>query len=110
VSPFTASERHFAIHFPYGWKEADEVWIKLPEGFVLDNADNPGGLDFGETGSYKLKMQVTKGAEPEFHLSREFTFGNKGILFIDAKNYPVLKRIFGVVQTQDSHTISLKGN
>jgi hypothetical protein len=110
VSPFTASERRFPIHFPYGWKEVDEVRIALPEGFVLDNADNPGGLDFGETGSYKLKMQVTKGGEPEFQLFREFTFGNKGILFIEAKNYPVLKRVFGVVQTQDSHTISLKGN
>jgi len=110
VSPFTASERHFPIHFPYAWKEVDEVWIALPEGFVLDNADNPGGLDFGEIGSYKLKMEVTKSAEPEFHLFREFAFGNKGILFIDAKNYAVLKRVFGVVQTQDSHTISLKGN
>lgn len=109
VSPFTASERKFPIYFPYGWKEMDEVQIALPEGFVLDNADNPGGLDFGDIGSYRLKMQVTQGAEPEFHFTREFTFGNKGILFIDAKNYQVVKKVFGIVQTQDAHTISLKG-
>jgi hypothetical protein len=110
VSPFTASERRFPIQFPYAWKEIDEVHLVLPEGFALDNADSPGGLDFGDIGSYKLQMKFTKGTEAEFHLSREFTFGNKGILFIEAKNYPVLKKVFGIVQTNDAHTISLKGN
>ena len=109
-SPFTAAERRFPVNFPYAWKESDEVDIGLPEGYELDNADSPGDLQFGEPGSYKLRMAVTKGAEREFQLFREFTFGNKGILFIDAKNYSVVKRVFDEVQARDGHTISLKGN
>jgi len=110
ASPFTAAERRFPINFPYAWQEVDDVHIRLPEGFVLDNADSPGGLDFGDAGSYRLEMRVANGAEPEFLLSRVFTFGNKGILFIEAKNYPTLKKVFDTVQVRDAHAISLKGN
>lgn len=109
-SPFSASERRFPVDFPYGWQEVDEVHIRLPEGFSLDNADNPGGLDFGEPGSYRLQMGITKGAEPEFQMHREFTFGNKGLLLFQAESYATLKRIFDSIQVRDTHTISLKGN
>ena len=110
ASPFTAAERRFPINFPYAWQEIDDIRIRLPEGFVLDNADSPGNLDFGDPGSYKLEMRVSNGAEPEFLLKRVFTFGNKGILFIEAKNYSVLKKVFDTIQVRDAHTISLKGN
>jgi len=55
-------------------------------------------------------MGVTKGAEPEFQMHREFTFGNKGLLFFKAESYATLKRIFDSIQVRDTHTISLKGN
>jgi hypothetical protein len=42
--------------------------------------------------------------------NREFVFGNRGILHIDAKNYAALKGAFDMVQVRDSHSISLKGN
>jgi len=109
-SPFSAADRRFAISFPYAWKEIDDVHIRLPQGFSLDNADSPGSLDFGDPGSYKLVMQVAQGAAPEFQLSREFTFGNRGLLYFEAKNYPSLKRLFDTIQARDAHAISLKGN
>ncbi len=109
-SPFTAADRRFAITFPFAWKEIDEVHIRLPQGFSLDNADSPGSLEFGEPGSYKLMMQVGHGDAPEFLLSREFTFGNRGLLYFEAKNYSTLKRVFDTIQARDAHAISLKGN
>jgi len=57
---FSASERKFDIHFRYSWKESDDVTIALPEGYELDHAENPGSLSFGKTGSYDLKLQITK--------------------------------------------------
>ena len=108
ASPFTASERHFSIDFPYGWKEVDELTIGLPDGFSLDNADNPGNLDFGDIGSYKLSL-ATRGSN-ELVANREFVFGNKGILHIDAKGYAAVKGAFDQIQVRDSHSISLKGN
>ena len=109
-SPFSAADRRFAIAFPFAWKEIDEVHIRLPQGFSLDNADSPGSLDFGDPGSYKLVMQVAQGAAPEFQLSREFTFGNRAMLYFEPKTYPTLKRVFDTIQSRDAHAISLKGN
>jgi hypothetical protein len=109
-SPFTATDRRFPISFPYAWKEVDEIHIGLPEGFALDNADSPGSLDLGEAGSYKLSMKVAQGSVPDFQLSREFVFGNRGILYFPAKNYPAVKQAFDAIQARDAHAISLKGN
>jgi hypothetical protein len=106
-SPFTATERRFSIEFPYSWHEIDSIHIRLPEGFALDNADSPGGLNFGDTGSYQLQMTVGNG---ELVTSRDFTFGNRGIIFFEAKNYLILKKIFDQIEVRDTHTISLKAN
>lgn len=110
ASPFSASERRFPVNFPYAWKEVDEIHIRLPEGFALDNADNPGGMDFGETGSFRLEMRIANGADQELQADRELTFGKKGLLFFQQQNYAALKRIFDAIQVRDAHTISLKEN
>ena len=109
-SPFTASERRFAVEFPYGWKESDQVSIRLPQGFVLDNADSPGDLNLGKPGAYHVKMIVTKGSSSELQVTREFTFGNEGNIYYQAKDYSALKGVFDAIEVRDRHAISLKGN
>jgi hypothetical protein len=109
-SPFTASERRFTVEFPYAWMESDQVSMRLPKGFVLDNADSPGDLDLGKPGSYHVKLSVTKSADPELQITREFTFGNEGHLVYRAQEYAALKRAFDMIQVRDGHAISLKGN
>ncbi len=106
---FSASERRFPVQFPYGWKEIDQIHIALPPGFTLDNADNPGTLDFGAPGSYKLEM-VVKQDNAELVTTRELTFGNKGVLMFKPETYPTLKKIFEEIQLRDTHSLSLKGN
>jgi len=109
AAPFSASERRFPVQFPFGWKETDQIHIVLPDGYSLDNAENPGTLDFGTPGSYKLEM-VVKQNNAELVTNREFTFGNKGILMFKAENYPTLKKIFEEIQLRDTRSLSLKGN
>ena len=108
--PFSASERRLPIQFPYAWKEIDEVHIEFPYGFELENADSPGSFDFGDPGAYQLTMTVKTGAGTELIVSREFTFGAKGILAFQVAAYPSLKKVFDEVQLRDSHTLSLRGN
>lgn len=106
---FSASERRFPIQFPYAWKEVDQIHITLPSGYTLDNADSPGGLDFGEPGTYKLEIRV-KQDTGELVTSREFSFGKKGLLEFKANSYPTLKKIFEEVRLRDTHSLSMKGN
>jgi hypothetical protein len=107
-SPFTAAERRFAIELPYASKEIDQIHIQLPEGFVLDNADSPGSIGFGETGSYQIEITVSN--KGELVTSRTLTFGNHGVIFFQAPAYPQLKKAFDEIQIRDTHMISLKAN
>src|SRR6267142_1574221 len=107
---FSASERHYPIQFPSAWKEMDDIRIALPDGFDLENADNPGSLDFGGAGGYKLTMTVRKDSTPELVVSREFTFGAKGALNFEAGLYPTIKKVFDQVQLRYTHTLSLRAN
>lgn len=110
ASPFTASERKTVIEFPFAWKEVDQIKVFLPEGFSIENADNPGSLNLGSIGSYKLDMTYTKGTPLVWTTKREFTFGEGGNLYLDPPAYPQLKRIFDTIHTHDMHSIALKAN
>ncbi len=103
---FSASDRKYPIYFPYAWQEHDSVTFELPAGFALDNAENPGSLEFGAPGSYKIQL-MTRGTH-ELISDREFTFGKEGRLLFDVEMYPRLKKIFEEIQRRDDHTISLK--
>ena len=110
VSPFSAAQRTNPIEFPYAWKEADNIAIGLPDGFVLDNADVPPGINFGKPGGYEISITVSKGDHPELTYVRTLTFGNEGAVSYAASAYPALKRAFDLIQTRDTHTIALKEN
>lgn len=110
ASPFTASERKTVIEFPFAWKEVDEIKVFLPDGFSIENADNPGSMNLGAVGSYKLNMNYTKSSPVVWTTTREFTFGEGGTLYLDPPAYPQLKRIFDTIHTRDTHSISIKAN
>jgi len=106
---FSATERHLQVEFPFAWKESDQIQIALPDGFELENAENPGSIDFGATGGYKLTLSL-KSPSRELTLSRDLTFGNQGRLVFAAETYPALKNIFDEVHLRDTHSLSLKEN
>lgn len=107
VAPrFPAAERKHPIAFPHAWKETDRVSVKLPEGFALDNAENPGDMKFGAPGEYKLDIS-TQG-QSALVSERELTFGNNGIFYFDPKGYRQVKAVFDEIHRRDNHVISLK--
>jgi Domain of Unknown Function with PDB structure (DUF3857) len=103
---FASTERRHPIIFPYGWQERDTVSIVMPDGFVLDNAENPGGINFGAPGSYELKMSIKGGRE--LICTRELTFGKEGRLAYPQDTYPTLKTLFDTVHRHDDAAISFK--
>jgi hypothetical protein len=103
---FTASDRHYVIVFPYAWQEDDHVRIKLPEGFHLDNAENPGNLSFGEAGGYTLHLAVTQPGN-ELVADRTFVFGRNGIITFPVSAYPQLKEAFETIHSRDEFMFSL---
>jgi hypothetical protein len=106
ASPFGAGDRKNVIDFPYAWKEVDQLSIQLPGGWKLDNAGNPGPLNFGKPGAYDLQIGIS--STNELVTRREFSFGREGILEFAPNSYPTLKKIFDEVQLRDRHTLSVK--
>jgi hypothetical protein len=102
---FSAGERQYDIVFPYAWDESDSVHIQLPDGFELDNPENPGSLNIGKAGAYVLKMSMEK---RELICNRDFVFGDNGLLVYGKKQYQALKNVFDEVHRRDSHMVSLK--
>ena len=102
---FSAAERQYAVIFPYGWQDTDDVTIQLPAGFQLEKAENPGDLSFGPPGGYKLSMAAGKG---QLICKRELTFGKEGYIAFGREVYPQLKKIFDEVHNRDQVTLSLR--
>lgn len=105
---FTAAERRYDISFPYAWVEHDDISIKLPAGFVLDKAENPGSLSFGKVGSYNLIMQIR--GTSELLIKRDLTFGEDGLLALSRQAYPQLKGVFDTVYGRDTVALTLRQN
>lgn len=101
-----AADRRYPVSFHYAWKERDMVSITMPGGFSPDNAENPGSIEFGAPGSYGLEVGVRGGNE--LVSIRTLTFGNKGLLLYDVKQYPKVKALFDEIHRRDTFTLSLK--
>lgn len=104
VPLFSASERKYPVSFRYAFHEIDSVIITMPAGFSLDNAGNPGGLNFGEPGAYSLSM-ATRGQD--LTCTRDLTFGNHRMLTYPPESYGTLKKVFDEIHKRDGHTLSL---
>ena len=106
ASPFSSSERHAPVEFPYAWREVDDVHFQLPAHWALDNSDSPGRMDLGKPGFYDAALSITK--SNELISKRELVFGRGGALFYEPKIYPQVKNAFDQIQLRDQHSIALK--
>lgn len=102
---FANADRQYAVMFPYAWQERDVVSIQLPAGFPLEKPESPGELGFGTPGSYKVTMSAGKN---ELLYTREFTFGNGGLIAYPRESYAQLKRVFDEIHRRDEITLSLR--
>jgi hypothetical protein len=104
---FSEASRKHSIHFRYPWSEIDEIEIRLPAGFDLDNADQPAPVsDAKNIGSLKISMGINKGTNV-MRYKREFHFGAGYVLF-PPESYAPLKRMFDAFHKADAHMVTLK--
>ena len=93
---FANSNRKYPVYFHFPWSEDDEIFIELPKGYALDNADRP--MPFASQGisEYKPSLGVTiDGAMLRY--TRKFYFGGNGFLVYPVTSYPALKNYFDMV-------------
>jgi hypothetical protein len=103
---FTAAERKYHVFFHYGWRELDEITIKLPEGYAVERGESPGELNLGPPGFHNIVFSL-KGKN-ELICKREFVFGNSGGIAFSRGLYPTLKEAFDVIHKRDNHMLALR--
>jgi hypothetical protein len=105
---FSSSSRKYDIFFAYPWSENDEIEIKLPGGFDLDNADAPADVaDPRKIGELTVRI-VADRANNVLKYSRKFHFGGGGGTLFESHMYPPLKGLFDSFHSANTHTVTLK--
>ena len=102
---FSSSTRRYPVYFDYPWQEIDQIEIELPDGFDLDNADMPAGIEAKGLASLRVTAKVLRTTPAKLVYTRDFAFD--GLLF-PKENYSALKNLFEVVRDQDQHAIALR--
>lgn len=104
---FSASVRKYDVYFSYPWSEEDEVTIKLPVGYSLDNADAPSPFDSGDISAYKPSIARLEDGSALIY-RRSFFFGGRSSIIFPVDGYARLKAYFDSLHRGDNHTITLK--
>jgi hypothetical protein len=105
TSPFTATERHYPISFPYRWQEVDRLTIKIPEGFVPEAPSAP-APSRGDVLSHHMDLAFDR-AHNSLHVTREFT---SNVLDVPVTAYPALKGWYDRVARSDQHELIFLGH
>lgn len=105
---FASADRKFDIFFSYPWSETDNVELKFPTGFAVDNGDSPGVVaDNNKIVSDSVSIRVD-GANSTILYDRKFHFGGGGKVLFKPENYTALKGLWDAINKADTHQISLK--
>jgi hypothetical protein len=107
---FPNAARRHQVYFDHPWSEEDRVQFDLPEGYGLDNAESPGGVNGGPLSRYEPAAGITSDGRTLVY-TRKFYFGKgsgSAELLFPTESYPSLKTYFDQVHKQDAHTLVLK--
>ncbi len=105
---FASSTRQYSIYFHYPWSENDDIEIQLPEGYELDNANQPG--EMGDPGNIsKLDIRIAISADKKMlKYTRNFFFGGRNQILFPKAAYDPMKRLFDAFETASSHSIAIR--
>jgi hypothetical protein len=107
---FSSATRTYSVYFPYPWSEEDNVEIRLPKGYAIDNPDVPQELfDPQNIGRLKIGMRIDNAANVLYY-TRKFHFGGGGNTLFPVSSYPAVKAFFDAFHRADTHAVSLKQN
>jgi len=101
---FSESHRVTDMFFPFRISELDEISIKLPEGYELENPSAPKSFDFAKVIKYDVALKMNRKKHTLMY-SRSVDFSG---LFFPAKYYKEIKRLLDDKHRQDQHAITLK--
>src|SRR5436309_2433083 len=104
----TASTRIHPIYFHYPWTEDDIVVIDLPQGFTLDNADQPPHEAAADTTiKHEMHIGITEDGRTLRYL-RRLSFGIDEKIFFPPSEYPLLKSVLDALGERDAHKIAIR--
>ncbi len=103
---FPSSTRRYPIYFHYPWSEQDSVRITLPQGYAVDEAEQPKGLDLPGVGSYIATMRLSPDARTLIY-TRAFRFGDGETIYFPKGSYSLLKQTFDSIQQRDAHLLTI---
>ena len=105
---FAAATRKYPIAFPFAWQESEEVRIRLPEGYELDQPSAPRSVGAADS-PFWAKYTIKFGAKSRTLVhTREFSLGGEGVTMFQAQSYPVLKALFEERHGSDTHAIMVR--
>ena len=103
---FSADRRTSELYFPFPWTELDDVTIRFPDGFELEQPEAPADVA-ANVGRYELTLGVADGRRT-LVLARRFTFGVNGAIHFPSSAYAPLKAFFDRVHSRDAHSLILR--
>ena len=105
---FSSSTRIHPIYFRYPWAELDEIEIKLPEGYTIENLRPPDSIN-EKTKLSRLNYSIDFDKETNTLIfKRDFFFGGDNKIIFPSSAYGSIKKLFDLFHKSDTHVISLK--
>ncbi len=101
---YTEKTRRTDLMFSYLYETQDDIRILPPEGYELEEASSPGGLDLGDVGTYDLVL----GKHPrtgQVIFRRSFALK---ALRIPVTHYESIRAATEIIHERDSHLLTLR--
>lgn len=98
---FDHANRVWSVYFPFPFKKVDDVTIQLPLDWQVGSLPKPANND-AKAAQYVMKVENNNGT---LHIQRELRCD---LILVSKDTYPVLRRFFEVVRTQDEQQIVLQ--
>jgi len=103
-SMFTAETRVNNIFFKTSVATVDDVTIKIPDGYQLEEASAPSSPGETNWGHFKVMLAFRKSTN-EIIYKREFAFNPR---VVPAEHYKAVKTVHDSVHAQDAHMLTLR--
>ena len=103
---YTSSKRRNPVYFEHAWCELDTIMIRLPEGWVVQEAESVQPLSAEGVATYTASVMV--GEEGRLiRYVRGFRMGIDGSIYFPPKYYEGVKQFFDSVHERDGISLSL---
>lgn len=98
---FQSEKRVNDLYFHYPYEEKDEVKLRAPAGYKIENAPSPQNVDFGA-----VKYQISAASQGDtLDVKRHLVID---LFMVPVSKYPALRSFFGTVKKNDDAEVVLQ--